>query len=122
MDNPEAIVPKLNRLRSLGVLNTVDDFGTGYSSLAYISRLPIHCLKIDRSFIFGMANDPNNLTIVKSIMTLAHSLGLKVIADGVETDAQIDFLGALECDEIQGYCISKPVDPEAVPSLVRKLQ
>jgi diguanylate cyclase (GGDEF)-like protein/PAS domain S-box-containing protein len=122
MDNLEAIVPKLNRLRSLGVLISVDDFGTGYSSLAYISRLPIHCLKIDRSFILGMSDDQNNLTIVKSIITLAHSLGLKVVAEGVETDAQIDLLGALDCDEIQGYCISMPVAPENVPFLVRKLQ
>ena len=121
MDNLEAIVPKLNRLCALGILISVDDFGTGYSSLAYISRLPIHCLKIDRSFILGMVDDQNNLTIVKTIITLAHSLGLKVVAEGVETEKQIDLLRGLECDEVQGYCISMPVAPQAVPSLVHKL-
>lgn len=121
MDNLEAVLPKLNRLRSLGVPISVDDFGTGYSSLAYISRLPIHCLKIDRSFILGMTEDPNNVTIVKSIITLAHSLGLKVVAEGVEAEAQVELLARLDCDEMQGYRISRPVAPQAVPSLVQKL-
>lgn len=122
MHNVESIVSKLEMLRNLGVLISVDDFGTGYSSLAYIARLPIHSLKIDRSFVFEMTRDDSSLAIVKSTITLAHSLGLKVVAEGVETDVQRDMLAALDCDEIQGYFVSPPIAPEAVPEFLAKLR
>jgi PAS domain S-box-containing protein len=117
MEDPDSIVPKLQALRDLGVLIAVDDFGTGYSSLAYIARLPIHALKVDRSFVAGMAGDESSLAIVKSIISLAHSLGLTVIAEGVESAAQADLLEQLNCDEMQGYLLSPPVAPENVPVL-----
>jgi diguanylate cyclase (GGDEF)-like protein/PAS domain S-box-containing protein len=120
MEDPESIVPKLQALRDLGVLIAVDDFGTGYSSLAYIARLPIHALKVDRSFVAGMAGDESSLAIVKSIISLAHSLGLTVIAEGVESAAQADLLEQLNCDEMQGYLLSPPVAPENVPVLARR--
>jgi EAL domain-containing protein (putative c-di-GMP-specific phosphodiesterase class I) len=111
MENVESIIPKLQTLSGVGMHIAVDDFGTGYSSLAYISRLPIHALKIDRSFVLGMMQDQNSLTIVKTTITLGHSLGLKVIAEGVETAEQAEVLAALECDEMQGYYFSPPVPP-----------
>ena len=88
MDNVEAIIPILQTVRGLGVQIAVDDFGTGYSSLAYIARLPIHSLKIDRSFIVGMTQSQESLNIVNSVISLAHSLKLRVVAEGVETEAQ----------------------------------
>lgn len=121
MENVESIVPKLQNLSGLGVRIAVDDFGTGYSSLAYISRLPIHALKVDRSFVSGMTQDQNSLTIVKSTITLAHSLGLKVIAEGVETAEQADLLTTLQCDELQGYYFSRPVPPGEVGEVLRDL-
>lgn len=121
MENVESIVPRLRTLSGLGVRIAVDDFGTGYSSLAYISRLPIHALKIDRSFVFGMMQDQNSLTIVKTTITLAHSLGLKVVAEGVETAEQAELLTSLECDEMQGYYFSPPVPPDEVGRVLRDL-
>lgn len=121
MENVDSILPKLQTLHGLGVQIAVDDFGTGYSSLAYISRLPIHALKIDRSFVFGMTQDQNSLTIVRSTISLAHSLGLKVVAEGVETAEQAELLAELQCDEMQGYYLSQPVPPSDVPALIRKL-
>jgi diguanylate cyclase (GGDEF)-like protein len=121
MDNVESILPKLHTLHGLGVRIAVDDFGTGYSSLAYIARLPIHALKIDRSFVLGMTQNQNSLTIVKSTISLAHSLGLSVVAEGVETIEQAELLAELECDEMQGYYLSRPVPPNEVPALIRDL-
>ena len=120
MENVETIIPKLQTIRGLGVEIAVDDFGTGYSSLAYIARLPIHDLKIDRSFIVGMTQSEDSLTIVKSVISLAHSLRLNVVAEGVETEEQAALLLELGCDEMQGYLISKPVAPEQVPDLLRR--
>ena len=108
MENVEAIIPMLQTMRRLGVEIAVDDFGTGYSSLAYIARLPIHDLKIDRSFIIGMTQSEDSLTIVKSVISLAHSLRLNVIAEGVETEEQAALLLELDCDQMQGYLISRP--------------
>lgn len=121
MENVDAIIPKLQTIRGLGVEIYIDDFGTGYSSLAYIARLPIHALKIDRSFVVGMTQNEESLNIVNSVISLAHSLKLRVVAEGVETDAQTTLLGQLKCDEFQGYLTSKPVPPEKVLALLRKL-
>jgi len=120
MENVESIVPKLQTIAGLGVQIAVDDFGTGYSSLAYISRLPIHALKIDRSFVVDMVQSDQNLVIVKSIISLAHSLSLRVIAEGVETEEQAARLRELRCDEAQGYLFSKPVPPDEVSDLCNR--
>jgi EAL domain-containing protein (putative c-di-GMP-specific phosphodiesterase class I) len=114
MDNIDSIISKLQTLRGLGVLISVDDFGTGYSYLAYISRLPIHALKMDRSFVYGMMQDDSSLTIVKTIISLAHSLNLKVVAEGVETELQAKTLAGLNCDELQGYLFGRPLPANAI--------
>ncbi|MBI3529981.1 MAG: PAS domain S-box protein [Betaproteobacteria bacterium] len=121
MENVDAIIPKLQTIRGLGVETYIDDFGTGYSSLAYIARLPIHSLKIDRSFIVGMTQNEESLNIVNSVISLAHTLKLRVVAEGVETEAQSALLRHLECDEMQGFLFSPPVPPEEVPALLRRL-
>lgn len=102
----------LKELKDLGIGISIDDFGTGYSSLSYLKRFPIDYLKIDRSFVRNILEDDNDVNIVKAIITLAHNLGLKVIAEGVETKAQLDFLMKYNCDKIQGYLLSKPITGE----------
>ena len=114
MEDINATVSMLRELGENGVRVAVDDFGTGYSSLAYIARLPVHALKIDRSFVVGMTQNEHSLAIVRAIISLARSLGLKVIAEGVETEGQAGLLQRLECDEMQGYLVSRPVPPEEV--------
>lgn len=120
MQDVEANIEKLNALRKHGVNIAIDDFGTGYSSLGYLAKLPVQSLKIDRSFIVAMENDPNAMTLVSTIIQLAHSLHLKVIAEGVETEEQAKFLRLLRCDEMQGYLFSKPMPKEALAELLRK--
>jgi diguanylate cyclase (GGDEF)-like protein len=119
MEDIEASIQKLDELRRLGVGVAIDDFGTGYSSLAYLARLPVETLKIDRSFIVSMATDPAAMTLVQTIISLAHSLRLKVVAEGVETDEQAKFLHLLRCDQMQGYLFSKPVPKDAIAALLR---
>jgi EAL domain-containing protein (putative c-di-GMP-specific phosphodiesterase class I) len=104
----------------LGVEIYIDDFGTGYSSLAYIARLPIHSLKIDRSFIIGMTQNPESLAIVRSVISLAHSLRLHVVAEGVETEEQMALLRQLKCDQAQGYLLSYPVPVEEVAGILTR--
>jgi diguanylate cyclase (GGDEF)-like protein/PAS domain S-box-containing protein len=99
---------KLRLAKAAGLGVAIDDFGTGYSSLGYISRLPIDALKIDRSFVLGMTDDAQQMSIVTTIISLAHSLDLKVIAEGVETAAQAHLLRLLKCDQIQGYLVARP--------------
>ncbi|WLR49527.1 EAL domain-containing protein [Halobacillus litoralis] len=110
MTNEEYIIQTLNELRNLGVHVSIDDFGTGYSSLKYLSRFPVSKLKIDKVFI--SENQEQNQAIVKSIIHMSHSLNMKVIAEGVETAEQWDFLKNEKCDEIQGYFYSKPLPPD----------
>ncbi|HYD81870.1 MAG TPA: EAL domain-containing protein, partial [Paucimonas sp.] len=109
MEHAEDTLEALERLRSLGVRLTIDDFGTGYSSLAYLKRFPVDVIKIDRSFVRDVPHDADDAAIVKGIIALAHSLRLEVVAEGVESEAQLEFLRAQSCDMLQGYYLSMPV-------------
>lgn len=109
MEDIETNIGKLKAVRKMGVGIAIDDFGTGYSSLAYIAKLPVNVLKIDRAFIQNLAANPDDMTIVSTMITLAHSLNLKVVAEGVETQEQANLLKLLKCDEMQGYLFSPPV-------------
>ncbi len=109
MDDPQRAEATLNKLSDQGFKLSIDDFGTGYSSLAYLKRLPVNELKIDKSFVMGMEHDQSDAKIVRSTIDLAHNLGLTVVAEGVENAAILAQLGALDCDEAQGYHMSKPV-------------
>ncbi|MFD0739179.1 EAL domain-containing protein [Lysobacter koreensis] len=110
MANAEQTAATLQAFRTLGVGLAVDDFGTGYSSLAYLKRLPITTLKIDKEFIGDLTHDPDDAAITSTVITMAHSLGLVVVAEGVETAAQMQFLREHHCDEIQGYWLARPLD------------
>ncbi|MGC2234570.1 MAG: EAL domain-containing protein [Pyrinomonadaceae bacterium] len=109
MTNAESAVKTLGELKELGIKISIDDFGTGYSSLGYLKRLPIDILKIDKSFVSDVTTNPDDAALVMAIVTLAHNLKLKVVAEGVETEEQLSFLHLLRCDEWQGYLYSKPV-------------
>jgi len=119
MHDVSRTVTELSRLRGLGVQIAIDDFGTGYSSLSYLRRMPIDHLKIDRSFISGFDNTRENDQIVRSIIALARSLGLTVVAEGVENQDQLDRLRALDCDRAQGFMFSRPVDGSRAMALIR---
>lgn len=118
MQNPEITIATLRELRSLGIYLSIDDFGTGYSSLNYLKYLPISKLKIAQNFTKGIGKDPNDEAISRAIITLAHSLNLKVIAEGVETLEQLEFFRANYCDEVQGYLFSKPLPVEGFSQLL----
>jgi EAL domain-containing protein (putative c-di-GMP-specific phosphodiesterase class I) len=106
------VAQMLHELKGLGVRLSIDDFGTGYSSLAYLKRFPLDTLKIDRAFIRDIVTDPDDATLTLTIINLAHSMRLKVVAEGVETGAQLDFLGRNGCDEMQGYYFARPMPAE----------
>ncbi len=112
MANPERSLPILRELHATGIRLSVDDFGTGYSSLAYLRRLPIDEIKIDKSFVQGMVTDLSDHAIVRAIIELGHSLGLRVVAEGVEEEAARDALRALTCDEMQGFLLARPMPIE----------
>jgi diguanylate cyclase (GGDEF)-like protein/PAS domain S-box-containing protein len=118
MDDVAATIATLKAVRALGIDIAIDDFGTGYSSLAYLTKLPVQALKIDRSFVINMDKDPNAMTLVSTIISLAHSLRLKVIAEGVESESQANTLRLLRCDAMQGYLISKPVPAASIESML----
>jgi diguanylate cyclase (GGDEF)-like protein/PAS domain S-box-containing protein len=109
MENIEENIVKLTAIRAMGIEIAIDDFGTGYSSLSYIAKLPINALKIDRAFIMSVASSSGSMSIVSTIISLAHSLNLEVIAEGVETEEQRKLLKLLKCDTMQGYLFSKPL-------------
>ncbi|MEO6173314.1 MAG: EAL domain-containing protein, partial [Arenimonas sp.] len=122
MENAEQANTKLNELRLLGVTLAIDDFGTGYSSLVYLKRLPIDTLKIDKAFIGDLDHDPDDEAITATIITMSHSLGLNVIAEGVETEQQLRYLREQGCDEIQGYWLSPPIDSHRCLAFIRSWQ
>jgi EAL domain-containing protein (putative c-di-GMP-specific phosphodiesterase class I) len=109
MDDPQRALATLNRLSKLGFKLSIDDFGTGYSSLAYLKRLPVDELKIDKSFVMSMVEDLDDAKIVRSTIDLAHNLGLTVVAEGVENARVWDMLRELNCDEAQGYHMGRPM-------------
>jgi len=112
MDDPAHALTTLERLHGLGLRLSIDDFGTGYSSLAYLKRMPVDEIKIDRSFVMGMAEDRDDETIVRSTIDLGHNMGLKVVAEGVENQQVLERLRELGCDLVQGYLLSRPLSPQ----------
>jgi len=119
MDNPESAAETLHKLKNMGISLSIDDFGTGFSSLAYLKRFPIDCIKIDRSFIKDIPTEADDMAITRGIIALGHSLRLKIIAEGVETKEQQDFLRSNDCDEMQGFLFSKPLPAEQVTALLK---
>jgi diguanylate cyclase (GGDEF)-like protein len=109
MDDPEKAIAMLSQINALGIDLSIDDFGTGYSSLVQLKRLPVHELKIDKSFVVDVINNPDDVSIVRATIELAHNLNLKVVAEGVETQATLDLLKTFNCDVIQGFYLSKPI-------------
>jgi EAL domain-containing protein (putative c-di-GMP-specific phosphodiesterase class I) len=122
MVNPEAAVAILGRIKALGMRLSVDDFGTGYSSLAYLKRFPLDALKIDRTFVRDLPDDPDDAAITKAVIRLAHSLSLKVVAEGVENIAQLRELEQYDCDEIQGYYVSRPLPAAECVALLERAE
>ena len=120
MEDIQGNIDKLKEARKLGVAIAIDDFGTGYSSLGYLAKLPMQALKIDRSFIITMLAEPDTMTLVSTIISLAHSLKLKVIAEGVDEEEQARVLRQLRCDELQGYLFSRPVPFDEITALLRQ--
>jgi diguanylate cyclase (GGDEF)-like protein/PAS domain S-box-containing protein len=120
MQDGERMVETLYAIKNLGVKISVDDFGTGYSSLSYLKRFPVDRLKVDRSFVQDIATDADDAAIVRTIIALGHNLGLKVLAEGVETEEQIEFLRANGCDELQGYYFSRPVSAWRMAKLLAR--
>jgi EAL domain-containing protein (putative c-di-GMP-specific phosphodiesterase class I) len=119
LDNVDSVIVTFRQLRELGVKLAIDDFGTGYSSLSYLKRFPVHYVKIDQTFIRDLSPGGEDAAITRAIIAMAHSLELKVVAEGVETQAQMDFLKSQNCDEIQGFLISRPVEASAFAELLR---
>ena len=119
MDNPAAAQAQVSDLKALGVLVAIDDFGTGYSSLAYLKRFEIDKLKVDQSFVRGMLDDTADAAIVQAVIALGHTLGLKVVAEGVENLPTAQTLAALACDELQGYAFARPLPPREFEAWVR---
>jgi len=119
MQQAEASVNTLRELKAMGIRISIDDFGTGYSSLSYLKRFPIDVLKIDQSFVRDIPTDQDDAAIASTIITMAHSLGLKVVAEGVETLEQLNFMRKHRCDAMQGYYLSKPLPPEQFAVLLK---
>jgi EAL domain-containing protein (putative c-di-GMP-specific phosphodiesterase class I)/ActR/RegA family two-component response regulator len=114
MQNPDEAAATLHKLKEMGISLAIDDFGTGYSSLSYLKRFPIDRLKIDQSFVRDITTDPDDAAIAMAVIAMAHSLNLKVVAEGVETEAQLSYLHRRQCDEFQGYFFSRPEPSENI--------
>lgn len=118
LEHPEISAVVLQKIRAMGVGISIDDFGTGYSSLSYLMNFKVNSIKIDRSFINEVTTSGASSVIVTAIIQMAHGLGLRVIAEGVETESQLEFLRTQGCDEFQGFLISNPIEPEALLDLI----
>ena len=122
MQSHEETAVVLTELKGMGLRVALDDFGTGYSSLSYLKRFPLDSLKIDRSFVLGLPHEADAVGIINAIIAMAHVLGLRVVAEGVEAEAQAAFLGGCGCDEMQGYVFSKPLPAEEFARLLESQQ
>jgi CheY-like chemotaxis protein len=120
MTDEQNVLENIARLNRLGVMLNIDDFGTGYSSLAYLKQLPLNALKIDKSFVRDITIDPDDAAIAQAVIQLAHNLGIQVVAEGVETEAQLAFLQRRGCDAIQGYLFSKPLPAAELTGLLHE--
>ncbi len=120
VEDVDATLEQLNHLVNMGVSISVDDFGTGYSSMSYLKRFPLHTLKVDQSFVRDIGIDADDDAIVRAVIAMAHGLRLKVIAEGVESEQQLQFLKALDCDHIQGYLISRPLPADELAKWLRQ--
>lgn len=120
MHNIDFTISVLRELQEMGIQISMDDFGIGYSSLATLKRFPLHTLKIAREFVNDITTDPKDAAIIKSVVALGHGLDLKVIAEGVETSEQLNFLRLVNCDGMQGYFFSRPLPAEAAAQLCFK--
>jgi EAL domain-containing protein (putative c-di-GMP-specific phosphodiesterase class I) len=109
MENVDDAIAKLKSIKEMGVHISVDDFGTGYTSINYLRQYPISVLKIDQTFIKGLPNNQNDIAITSAVINLGHNLGLEIVAEGVETIEQLQYLSEHDCDLIQGYFISRPL-------------
>jgi EAL domain-containing protein (putative c-di-GMP-specific phosphodiesterase class I) len=118
ISEPDVAVRRLADLKHLGVRLAIDDFGTGYSSLSYLRRFPVDILKIDRSFVSALGDDPDDAAVAHAIVKLGHALHLRVVAEGIETAAQLAELQALECDYGQGYLFARPLTVDAMSALL----
>ena len=118
MHDAQGSVKTLQRLKAAGLRISIDDFGTGYSSLSYLKRFPVDSLKLDRSFVAGLPDDADDASIANAVITMAHSLDLSVVAEGVETPAQQAFLARAGCDEMQGFLFSHPLEAEEITRLL----
>ena len=118
----ESTIATLQKLHEMGIAISIDDFGTGYSSLNYLKRFPISILKIDRVFVNDITSNPDDAAIASAIITMAHSLKLEVVAEGVETEEQLQFLRTNHCDKMQGYLFSKPLPADELAQLLLKKQ
>jgi EAL domain-containing protein (putative c-di-GMP-specific phosphodiesterase class I) len=119
MDDAPAAIAVMDRLHARGIRMSIDDFGTGYSSLSYLKRFKVYKLKIDQSFVWDISQDPEDRAIIVAIISLANSLGLQTIAEGVETEGQLAFLREQGCNEVQGYYFSKPLPADEFEAFVR---
>jgi EAL domain-containing protein (putative c-di-GMP-specific phosphodiesterase class I) len=119
LESVEHIITTFQQLRALGVKLAIDDFGTGYSSLSYLKRFPVHYVKIDQAFIRGLNEGAEDAAITRAIIAMAHSLDLKVVAEGVEDCEQLEFLRTHGCDEVQGYLVSRPVEADVMGDILR---
>ena len=109
MDSPQKAIDTMLQIRAMGIHLSLDDFGTGYSSLAYLKKFPLNTLKIDKAFVDDIETSEQGRNMVATIVTIAHNLGMQVVAEGVETNQQLSFLSGLRCEQLQGYLYSKPL-------------
>ena len=122
MENGHANLALLERLRTEGISLSIDDFGTGYSSMAYLKRFPIDRVKIDRTFVRDIPGNGDDEAITTAIIAMAHGLGLSVVAEGVETEQQLQFLRAAQCDIMQGFYFARPMPADQITAFLRKRQ